>query len=97
MVRKIKETKSKAVVATKDSRNSKTKRAYKAKTSKKPKTVPPQETDQADFSTAISIQEKVALLAYNYWEKRGSQGGSPEEDWYRAEKEVLGQLSISEQ
>ena len=39
--------------------------------------------------SSISIHEKVALLAYSYWEERGGQGGSPEEDWLRAEREVL--------
>lgn len=47
-----------------------------------------QQTGVEDFSS-ISVHEKVALLAYSYWEERGKQGGSPEEDWYRAEKEVL--------
>jgi hypothetical protein len=41
------------------------------------------------LSSAISIQEKIALLAYTYWEKRGRTGGSPEEDWFRAEREIL--------
>ena len=31
--------------------------------------------------------EEIARLAYSYWEARGCQGGSPEEDWYRAERE----------
>ena len=30
----------------------------------------------------------VADLAYSYWEARGYQGGSPEEDWLRAEQEL---------
>ncbi len=33
-------------------------------------------------------REKIALLAYSYWEQRGCQGGTPEEDWYRAEREM---------
>jgi hypothetical protein len=32
--------------------------------------------------------EEVARLAYSYWEARGCQGGSPEEDWLRAEQEL---------
>jgi hypothetical protein len=32
--------------------------------------------------------EEVARLAYSYWEARGRQGGSPEEDWQRAEDEL---------
>jgi len=32
--------------------------------------------------------EEIAQLAYSYWESRGYQGGSPEEDWLRAESEL---------
>lgn len=32
--------------------------------------------------------EEIARLAYSYWEARGYQGGSPEEDWLRAEMEL---------
>ena len=33
-------------------------------------------------------REEVARLAYSYWEARGYQGGSPIEDWIRAENEL---------
>jgi len=32
--------------------------------------------------------EEIARLAYSLWEARGCQGGSPEEDWLRAEQEL---------
>jgi len=32
--------------------------------------------------------DAVAALAYSFWEARGYQGGSPEEDWLRAESEL---------
>ena len=32
--------------------------------------------------------EEVARLAYSYWEARGGNGGSPEEDWFQAEDEL---------
>ena len=32
--------------------------------------------------------EEIARLAYAYWESRGRQHGSPEDDWYRAESEL---------
>jgi len=32
--------------------------------------------------------EEIARLAYSYWEARGRQGGSAEEDWFRAEQEL---------
>jgi len=31
--------------------------------------------------------EEIARMAYSYWDARGRQGGSPEEDWFRAERE----------
>src|SRR5262245_7302887 len=31
---------------------------------------------------------EIALLAYSFWESRGCQGGSPEEDWLRAEQQL---------
>ena len=31
---------------------------------------------------------EISRLAYSYWEARGYQGGSPEEDWLRAEREL---------
>jgi hypothetical protein len=33
-------------------------------------------------------QEEIAALAYSYWATRGYFGGSPEEDWLRAEQEL---------
>lgn len=32
--------------------------------------------------------QQIAALAYSYWEARGRQGGLPEADWLRAEKEL---------
>lgn len=31
---------------------------------------------------------EIARVAYSYWEARGCQGGSAEEDWLRAEQEL---------
>lgn len=36
----------------------------------------------------LSETDEIARLAYSYWEARGRQGGSPEEDWLRAQDEV---------
>ncbi len=38
--------------------------------------------------TAGLKRERIASLAYKYWLERGCQGGSPEEDWFRAEREI---------
>lgn len=95
MAGRRKETKNKAEGKAPDSRAFASESAHAAQT-------PGMNTDSSrkisreDFSTSISIQEKVALLAYSYWEERGKQGGSPEEDWYRAEREVLGRMSLPE-
>jgi hypothetical protein len=32
--------------------------------------------------------EEIARLAYSLWEARGGEGGTPEEDWLRAEQEL---------
>jgi hypothetical protein len=32
--------------------------------------------------------DDIAQLAYSYWEARGYQAGSSEEDWLRAEQEL---------
>ena len=30
----------------------------------------------------------VEQMAYRFWQERGSPHGSPEEDWFRAEREL---------
>jgi hypothetical protein len=40
-------------------------------------------------ASVTPTSEAIAALAYSYWEARGYQGGSPEEDWLRAEQELL--------
>ena len=44
---------------------------------------------------AISEQDEIAKVAFSYWEARGCQGGSPEEDWARAEREVRSRRHVS--
>ena len=39
--------------------------------------------------TRAPSHEEIARLAYAYWEARGGQHGSPQDDWYRAERELL--------
>lgn len=51
-----------------------------------------QRGEKEALASALSTQERIALLAYSYWEARGRQGGSPEEDWFRAEREIADQL-----
>ena len=58
------------------------------------------ETDSAPG--ASPSQEEIAALAYSYWEARGYQRGSSEEDWLQAERELRekqsqGSLSVQEE
>ncbi len=39
--------------------------------------------------------EQIASLAYALWQHRGCPEGSPEEDWLRAEQELLGRSEAS--
>jgi hypothetical protein len=45
----------------------------------------PVESVQAVISVS---NDAIARLAYSFWEARGYQGGSPEEDWLRAEQQL---------
>jgi len=36
----------------------------------------------------IPAHEAVSRLAYSYWEARGCEDGSADDDWYRAEAEL---------
>jgi len=51
-----------------------------------------EESNTPEVVSAESVIEitndTVAQLAYSYWVGRGCQGGSPEEDWLRAEQEL---------
>jgi hypothetical protein len=38
---------------------------------------------------ASPSHEEIAHLAYTYWEVRGHPHGSAQEDWFRAERELL--------
>jgi len=40
-------------------------------------------------------RDEIAQLAYLYWESRGGQNGSPEEDWLRAEQELRGRSAAA--
>jgi hypothetical protein len=56
-------------------------------------TTPTVDADIAVPVTAAPVieqpaQEAIAALAYSYWVDRGCEGGSPDEDWLRAEQEL---------
>jgi hypothetical protein len=37
----------------------------------------------------VTIEDQIAQMAYALWEARGGNGGSAEDDWLRAEQEIL--------
>ncbi|MFI5113468.1 MAG: DUF2934 domain-containing protein [Terriglobales bacterium] len=43
----------------------------------------------AAVAAAPPSHEEIARLAYTYWEARGWVHGSAQEDWFRAERELL--------
>lgn len=43
----------------------------------------------AKIGTERPSYEAIARLAYALWERRGSPWGDPEQDWYRAERELI--------
>jgi hypothetical protein len=47
------------------------------------------ESQDAVAVDPVAEREEIARLAYLYWESRGGEGGSAEEDWLRAEQEFL--------
>ena len=42
-----------------------------------------------DSPADLPTHEEIAALAYQHWENRGRPIGSPEEDWLRAEQDLL--------
>jgi hypothetical protein len=48
----------------------------------------PAEFMEIDDEVSVPTRDDIADLAYSYWEARGCHGGSPWEDWFRAEEEL---------
>jgi hypothetical protein len=46
------------------------------------------ESAASSADTALA-RDEISRLAYLHWEARGGIGGSAEDDWYRAEQEIL--------
>jgi type II secretory pathway component HofQ len=44
---------------------------------------------QAPTAQSPVTHQQIAQLAHSYWAARGYRHGSPEEDWFRAENELL--------
>jgi hypothetical protein len=43
---------------------------------------------QSEMDSPEILHEQITALAYALWQERGCPEGSPEEDWFRAEKEL---------
>jgi ribonuclease I len=69
----------------------------KAKPEAKPRTKATAARTTAAKKTAIGnrvaektpTREEIALLAYHFWTERGGQNGADQQDWYRAERELM--------
>ena len=55
--------------------------------------VPPEPPPVPEANGYELEAREIARLAYSYWEARGCRGGSAEEDWLRAERELLGAIT----
>lgn len=47
------------------------------------------------IGTDESTHDRIARLAYSYWEARGRPNGSPEADWFRAAEEIRRQAETT--
>jgi hypothetical protein len=45
--------------------------------------------DKPTVAERAPTHEEIARLAHNFWEARGRPLGSPEEDWFAAEQDLL--------
>jgi hypothetical protein len=42
-----------------------------------------------------NMEERIRVRAYELYLERGRTGGSPEQDWFRAQEEICGRHSIA--
>jgi hypothetical protein len=66
----------------------------KTKAPAKPRTTTAKAKKAAATVTSIGPSpEEIARLAHKYWAERGFQHGAAEQDWLRAERELIGKAS----
>jgi hypothetical protein len=58
------------------------------KTAAKAKVAPAPPVEAAP-AIAVPTHQEIALLAEKYWAERGWQDGAAEQDWLRAEQELM--------
>jgi Protein of unknown function (DUF2934) len=54
---------------------------------------PRKKTAKATVTAIMVSHEEIARLAHRFWIERGHQHGHHEEDWLRAEQQLLGKAS----
>jgi hypothetical protein len=52
-------------------------------------------TTPVNQGNSENAQERIAAIAYGYWEARGCQGDASLEDWVRAEQEYRRGLAVA--
>jgi hypothetical protein len=76
----------------------------KASTSSKPsngaitmvaplKTAPKKKAAPKKVKQMVASHDEIARLAHQFWAERGGNHGQHEDDWYRAEQELMGKAS----
>jgi hypothetical protein len=53
------------------------------------KTTAKKQTVAEQVKATLPTHEEIAQLAQQYWEQRGYQDGQAEQDWLRAEQELM--------
>lgn len=64
----------------------------KAEKSTKPRKAPTKKKKAADAVEPVVIHpthDQIAALAHKFWEERGFPHGDSEQDWLRAERELM--------
>ena len=69
------------------------KAAPKSAAPKNPKIVAKKKTVAEQVTAATPSREEIARLAQQFWAERGHQDGLAEQDWLRAERELMGMAS----
>jgi len=57
------------------------------------KTATKKAAPKAKAATKLATHDEIAQLAHRFWAERGGNHGQHEDDWYRAEQELLGKAS----
>ena len=78
----------------------KARRTASARPKHAPATAETPVTEKVTLSSVSGVKdepshEEIAQLAYTFWLSRGCSGGSPEDDWFRAELELRSQTPVA--